>query len=124
MPYTAKYNQRSTELDIIRALKKFTYASCRQIADELNLTKQWTGNKLKLLKDARRIYIADWKKVKSAGDACHIYGLVVDPETDVDVPKPAPLSNTEKTTLYRRRKRLCNQLKLSTAQSSSTTQTA
>jgi hypothetical protein len=103
MPRTNKGAWRSTELDIVKALKKLHYASARVLGKELNLTHKWVESKLRILKAAGKIYIADWEKVRNVGDLRRVYGLRERNETDLQ--KPKPKTAVEKTKAYRLRKK-------------------
>lgn len=104
MPYTTKWAWRSTELDVVRALKELGCGSSKDIGAKLSLSHKWVESKLRILKEASRIYVADWRRYSANGDWRRIYALKeVGDETDV--PKPAPLG-TLRNKNYQRRRRL------------------
>jgi hypothetical protein len=101
-------------------LQKINYGSAQDIASALNLSKPWVAEVIKELRQANKLYITDWKHTARTGDLTQVYALVESQE-DVDVPKPKPLTSTQKTTLYRRRRRLAKLLKLTSQDSSQCT---
>ena len=104
MPLTAKGAWRSTELDVLRTLRKLRFASARDIGAALSLTHKWVAVKLRILKSADRIYVADWKRYSVQGDWRQIYGIKETGEEE-DAKKPEPLGNARNKN-YQRRKRL------------------
>lgn len=92
---------RNTEREVIDVLIRLKRASTKRIASELNLSHKWIEDKIRVLKDAERIYIIDWEKHAVAGDYRKVWALGNEP----DEPKPPPRSNTQKSTDYRKRKR-------------------
>lgn len=93
---------RHTEREVYQTLKELKYGSCKEIAAKLGLSHKWVEDKLRVLKAAKRIYIADYKKTGRFGDLCRIYGIRLGDEEDVE--KPKPLTAVEKTQNYRKRK--------------------
>lgn len=112
MPRTAKGAHRHTELEVIQTLKKEGLGSSRSIGEILNLSPKWVEDKLRLLYAAGRIYISEWKKFGRVGDY-RVYYSLKETGDEVDEPKPKPLTPTQKTTNYRRRKALANLLGIS-----------
>lgn len=96
---------RQTELEVIQALQSKRFLTSKEIGKILGLSHKWVEDKLRILKSADRIYIADWKHTAVSGDLCRVYALKKGPE-DVDVPKPPPLSNTQKSQRYRESRKL------------------
>lgn len=96
---------RQVELEILRALKILNHATAHKIADYLGYkTHRWVAQKLKLLKNAKRIYISDWQKVHLTGPHREVYSLRLDEEEDE--PRPKPQAAYEKVKNYRKRKKL------------------
>jgi hypothetical protein len=96
---------RHTELEVIQALKKLKFATSREIGLELNLSHKWIEDKLRILKQAGRIYIADYRKVKLQGPPREVYGFKIQGDEE-DAMRPPRLSDSQKTTNWRKRKQL------------------
>lgn len=96
---------RHTELEVIQALKKLKFATSREIGLKLNLSHKWVEDKLRILKQAGRIYIADYKKVKIQGPPREVYGFKIHGDEE-DAIRPPRLSDSQKTTNWRKRKQL------------------
>lgn len=111
MPRTAKGAHRHTELEVIQALRKLGSGTSKDIAVILNIDRRGVAGKIALLKKANRVYITDWIKRATAGDYAQVYSLVETAE-DIDVPRPKPLTPTQRSTAYYRRNKLAKLLKL------------
>jgi len=105
MPRTSKGPHRHTELEVIQALKKLKFATSHDIGLELNLSHKWVEQKLRILKLAGRIYIADYRKVKVQGPPREVYGFKIHGDEE-DAIRPPRLSDSQKTTNWRKRKQL------------------
>lgn len=95
---------RQTEREVIDALIALKCGSSKSIGAKIGLSHKWVEDKLRILKAANRIYIADWQKFSNHGDWRRLYALRVTGE-EVDMPKPKPKTGSQKTKDYRIRKR-------------------
>lgn len=96
---------RQTEREVIDTLLRLKHASTKEIAEVLGLSHKWVEDKIRILREAKRIYIADWKKFTVAGDYRIIWALGNEP----DMPKPKPRTHRERQRDWRRRRRLKEQ---------------
>ncbi len=104
MPRTAQGCWRQTELETLRAIKKLGAATLADLGVELSLHPYWVSQKVKILKDANRIYIAGWEKKYLQGPSRPLFSLRIDSEEDE--PPPVPITDSQKSMNYLKRKKL------------------
>ena len=93
---------RHTELEVLQAVKTLGTADSRQIGAAIGRSHKWVEDKLRLLKAAERIYISDWKRHSVKGPPRECYSIKLCKE-DVNVPRPPPMTASEKTRNYQAR---------------------
>lgn len=101
---------RHTEREVFQAIKKLGCASAHMIAAHMGLkAHKWVARKIIILREAKKIYVSDYKRHHKTGPAREYYSIVKSPE-DVDVPKPKPLTNAQKSLhrYYRNRQKEFN----------------
>lgn len=91
---------RQTEREVYQALKSLSAASSHKLGAHLNLSHKWIEDKLRILRDAGKIYISDYERRASTGPQRNVYSIKVTGD-EKDEYKPRAKTSVQKTQDYR-----------------------